>query len=1195
MIINIKTAVSENIYIKNTMKHYILSILLLTGVFASIHSQNSNKAVSYQTAPSFGSYKNCEGFVLKPGFTYKAATGKAMSFKADLSVCVAESQDVKASTGQNYILTVTPLDETAEAGFSDGKLTLDYGVRANVTVRYFDGLGRPVQTVQRKASADGVSDLVTIQEYDPFGRESNLWLPGQTKGNGAYADISTVKSSARTINAEDQNPYSYPVYEASPLNRILEQYGPGAAWHTGKKAIATNYKTNVASNDAKLTCSLYSVTGSGDKTQLKKAGNYAAGELYVTEIKDEEQNPSYEFKDKLGQVILTRQMDGTTAHDTYYVYDDFGNLCYVLPPLATDGLTANSTWADSHASLKQYAYLYKYNDRKLCTKKQLPGCEPINYVYDKADRLIFSQDGEQRKRITNNQAEWTFNKYDSFSRLIISGIYRTASTHKAMIDVYSAMIFNESTGAGNYGYTWNILSSVPVDDVLLINYYDNYDTMLNINSYYKTNLAYKEKPGYGAKYPNAKGLLVGTRIKTINPDGTSKNTLEGQTVTAMYYDYRGNLIQSHSTNHLGGIESEYLAYHFSGQPKKKQHIHTVTVDNKTIQQQEDYAYSYDHAGRLKKMTHKLNNGSEVILAENTYDELGRLKTTKANNQAGLNTTYTYTVRSWTKIINNNNDFIETLDYMHNGNIKTQQWKQNGKERKYTFGYDQLSRLKSATYTSLPTPDNSKYGTSYTYDKHGNVKTTTRQGLTAPGNYADIDKVTFNYTGNQLTKATDAIGNISMEASHDFKNYSNAAVQYTYNTNGAMTQDLNKGIQGIKYNSLNLPQEMVINHASARAKNYYSYNAAGVKLRTVQKYDTELQFNPVLGTTINNDGLKHSITKDYVGNKVYENGVLKKILVDNGYIENGNYYFYVKDHLGNNRIVTNAAAAVQQTNQYYPFGMMFAESSNKVQDYKYNGKELDLMHGLNHYDYSARQYDPARLQFTTVDPHAENYYSWSPYAYVANNPMRYIDPTGMDIIILNSPQAAHGQGHTAVLIGNEQKGWVYISKDGAQDKIYSNYFTGGPSKVGEGFFKSIDDFNKSDFAKEYEGFTDRARFTSSDDQDHSAIKAMRSSANSWYHVGYNNCVDAVSSAMEAIGLNPGYNVYGADNPYADPISSVSDPRPTNRFQQIKRANKDRMIPVEGSKQKEDKTSNQNTFNLASFIEGAIAAGAKVTIK
>ena len=65
----------------------------------------------------------------------------------------------------------------------------------------------------------------------------------------------------------------------------------------------------------------------------------------------------------------------------------------------------------------------------------------------------------------------------------------------------------------------------------------------------------------------------------------------------------------------------------------------------------------------------------------------------------------------------------------------------------------------------------------------------------------------------------------------------------------------------------------------------------------------------------------------------------------------------------------------------------------VQPYKYNGKELDLMHGLNTYDYGARQHDPILARWDRIDPLSEKYYSTSPYAYCANNPVRFIDPDG----------------------------------------------------------------------------------------------------------------------------------------------------------------------------------------------------------
>ncbi|MDU1893086.1 MAG: RHS repeat-associated core domain-containing protein [Dysgonomonas sp.] len=137
------------------------------------------------------------------------------------------------------------------------------------------------------------------------------------------------------------------------------------------------------------------------------------------------------------------------------------------------------------------------------------------------------------------------------------------------------------------------------------------------------------------------------------------------------------------------------------------------------------------------------------------------------------------------------------------------------------------------------------------------------------------------------------------------------------------------------------------------------------------------------------------TADYVTNKVYENGTLKRILIDGGYIEGGTYHFYAANHLGNNHIVADASGAVIQMNHYYPFGTAFAETSKEDQDkqpYKYNGKELDQKLGLKLYDYSARhKWD---FGLTTLDPLAETDYNWSPYVYVDNNPLRFIDPDGM---------------------------------------------------------------------------------------------------------------------------------------------------------------------------------------------------------
>lgn len=220
--------------------------------------------------------------------------------------------------------------------------------------------------------------------------------------------------------------------------------------------------------------------------------------------------------------------------------------------------------------------------------------------------------------------------------------------------------------------------------------------------------------------------------------------------------------------------------------------------------------------------------------------------------------------------------------------------------------------------------------------------------------------------------------------------------FAYNRNGCMTKDLTKGIRKIEYNALNLPQKIYIKNSKIEAIFEYNYLANGVKVRTVKRWNPGI---PTAGKEVNEASLTDSLQTDYLGNKIYENGELKTILVDGGYYdcEKEKYFFYLTDHLGNNRVVADEDGNIVETNHYYPFGETFAENTKQdVQPYKYNGKELNK--DLNLYDYSARHYAPSIGRFTTMDPLAEKYYNISPYAYVANNPLKFIDPTGEDIWI-----------------------------------------------------------------------------------------------------------------------------------------------------------------------------------------------------
>ena len=801
----------------------------------------------------------------------------------------------------NYVRTRSMLDET-------GGKYLD-------KVEYFDGLGRPFQTVLKKVTASS-SNLVTLQEYDVAGRAANSWLP--IVSSAEYVAPASFKSSAPGNYGNDSRPYGQPVYEASPLNRTVKEYGPGAAWHGGH-SVNTDYLANSTAN-AQLNCINYSVSSAG---ALTSNGSYASGQLSVVKTTDEDLNVSYTFTDEMGHVVLTRQMKGSETHDTYYVYDDKGNLCFVLQPMY-----------QSSANLDQYAFQYKYDGRNRCIWKKLPGAGYVEMVYDNADRLVFSQDGNQRALSTGN---WMYYKYDGLNRLTEQGTCT-----------------NKVTTSGT--------------NVLVQHFYDSY--------------AFRSQAGFNnSNFPddasgNGKGALTASVATVLG----SSNKI----YTAYYYDIKGRVAKTVQSNLLGGYDVTATVYTFTDKPATVTHTHTASGKPTRT---EMYTYSYNHADRLLKVEHTLG-GTKITLADYAYDNLGRLQSKSLHGSATNKLTYAYNVRGWLTGISGTK-FTQNLYYntgngtaRYNGSISSMTWKAGNEStvRGYKFTYDGLDRLLNATYgeTAGINANTDRFSENVTaYDKNGNIKTLQRYGQTAASGYGLIDNLTFTLAGNLLNRVDDAAAASAYGGGFEFKDGVKQANEYTYDSNGNLTKDLNKGISTITYNVLNLPNMVTFSDGSTIA---YTYGADGTKLKTVHK----------TGST--------TTTTDYCGNVVYENGVQKLLLTDEGYVtlSDSKYHYYLKDHQGNNRVVINQSGTVEETNHYYPFGGVFASSGN-VQPYKYNGKELDAKKGLNWYDYGARHYDAALGRFTTVDPSAENYYSTSPFTYCLNNPLNYIDPLGTDTV------------------------------------------------------------------------------------------------------------------------------------------------------------------------------------------------------
>ena len=479
---------------------------------------------------------------------------------------------------------------------------------------------------------------------------------------------------------------------------------------------------------------------------------------------------------------------------------------------------------------------------------------------------------------------------------------------------------------------------------------------------------------------------------TNDTSGYSKGSLTGSAVTVSssstkiykgyYYDVKGRVTKVVQNNLLGGYDVTNTVYTFTGQPATVTHSHTASGKSTRT---EVYTYSYDHADRVSKVEHTLG-GTKITLADYTYDSFGRLSTKSLHGSAANKLTYAYNLRSWLTGITSTR-FTQNLYYntgvgtaRYNGSISSMTWKAGTAStvRGYKFTYDGLDRMLNATYgeTAGISTNANRFSENVTgYDKNGNIKGLQRYGQLSSTAYGMIDNLTLTLNGNQLNRVDDAVTASAYNGGFEFKNGANAADEYSYDANGNLTKDLNKGISGITYNFLNLPNAVTFSDGSTIT---YTYGADGTKLRTVHK----------IGST--------TTTTDYCGNVIYENGVQKLLLTEEGYItlSDSKYHYYLKDHQGNNRVVISQSGTVEETSHYYPFGGVFASAGN-VQPYKYNGKELDTKKGLNWYDYGARHYDAVLGRFITVDALYDKHFKVSPYVYCGNEPVGRIDPDGND--------------------------------------------------------------------------------------------------------------------------------------------------------------------------------------------------------
>lgn len=646
----------------------------------------------------------------------------------------------------------------------------------------------------------------------------------------------------------------------------------------------------------------------------------------------------FEIKDYAGRLKMVKDAGGYT----YYCYNCRSDLCYVLP--APSSYTAIAEYYSNHKNTlsESDSHIQKY---------------AYIYKYDDAHRCtykklpgcepiyyIYDAAGNcilSQDGVQRSRGEWMFTIPDKFGRPSLKGICKNSYSYSSE-PLHGVFVYASPSASSNYGYSISgmTLSSPAFHEIF---YYDNY-SFIGKNGV-PTSLSYSSPPsGFPSRDANAgRGLLTGRTVAYGDDTG-----INGSVHTAYYYDYCRRVVQSRSTNAKGGSDIVYTLYTFTGKPLKVRSNHSSEAVSDL---QELTEYSYDYAERLLTVDHTIGSGGKRRLLHNTYDTFGRLSACQRFGKTSLNTQYGYNIQSSLKSLSTGNLFRETLYYQESYNGSTPKY--NGRQDGGTWG--------------------------------------------------KVNQLTYSYDGNQLTKVSDNVSSPTYNGFFGFIDGADQTTGYEYDANGNMTKDRNKGISCIIYNTMNLPSRIEYENGSRAT---YLYSADGTKLQV--KYETSYAGLLASGppTSSAPTAIAETHTIDYVGNKIYEDGELSRILIEGGYVDYSGgtpiYHAYLTDHQGNVRVVVDENATVKQVNHYYPYGALFAESTNGgVQPYKYNGKELDRMHGLDWYDHGARHNDAAIGRWHVMDPLCEKYYDVSPYAYCAGDPVGRIDYDGKDTVNISN--------------------------------------------------------------------------------------------------------------------------------------------------------------------------------------------------
>ena len=836
-------------------------------------------------------------------------------------------------------------------------------------VTYYNGLGLPEQTVQVQASPNG-QDIILPIDYDIALRDdAKIYLPYVAVSSDGRKQVSPFTDQQEFYKrlygtADSERSFTEKLYEASPLNRVLKQALPGYVKDHEVVYTEFNYRTNTANEVRRLAI--------GVNDELICGGYYDAGMLACTVSTAPDGHIVQNFTDKRGLTLLNRTFDDDEPINTYFVYDDYDRLQWVITPEGSCRFGDMQTVPKDDKFAKDYCYVYTYNDRGLMTEKRMPGREAEYMRYDEGDRLRVSQDGNLRAK-----KQWISYSYDALGRVQEQSL--AVEAELIPIRSQAGVSIGEPIESVEPPY---LGSSVPLRKYV----YDTYPSEVQAAGLdFQPIEGLTATDGESLRYDNATGSLTYEKLAVLAND-----TITGYHQRACYYDYKGRVIQTVERDTEDGILRTSQRYDFVGNLIAQRESYTRAGKTDDI----DRTFTYDDRGRLLSETTQVNGG-ELAVVDYEYDELGRLS---GRMLGTVEEQSDYDIRSWLTA-KSSELFDMSLRHSYTGNITSWQWQHkgdpsgDGPQNRYEFTYDDLSRLTHTDQYVNGERVRQNVERHLSYDCNGNLLSMIRYE-----NGEEQCNMKYQYQGNHLYRyMEDELVDVDFGADTvtmlpsvlRFENLKPWLALHEYDANGNVTKDWERGLD-MSYNCLNLLEYASDNDANAIN---YCYLADGTKLSATTADDCGFSYR---------GSFTYRTDESSQPDRVFESTPFGGGRIVGTVDDETEVRYFLTDHLGSVRAVVNSGCEVLERNDYQPFGKRWVTPSMPVSDNRdrFNGKEDQSFAGLPFSDYGARMYDYERGRWLTQDRFAEKYYSIGQYNYCAGNPVNYIDIKGDSLMIID---------------------------------------------------------------------------------------------------------------------------------------------------------------------------------------------------